>query len=291
MSGPGDQRRGDVGGTRRAGGLGAEAGPQKGPRRPLAQHTVALIRTAIYSATATAYFLIVTTLSLYVFFLSPERGRSALNAWAATDLWLLRVICGQRIEVLGRDNIPQGAAFVAAKHQAAWETLALVPLLPRGVIILKRELLNIPIYGWYARHFGMIPIDRGGGAATLKQLARDAEAALAKGLQIVIFPEGSRRLVGAPPDYKSGAIFLYERLGVPMVPVALNSGLLWPRRRFVRYPGTVTVSFLPAIPPGFDRREARTRLIDAIETETDRLVARSTVGAGTRGVDRAARAA
>ena len=161
----------------------------------------------------------------------------------------------------------------AAKQQAAWETTALFPMLSKGVIILKKELLRIPVYGWYASHYGMIPVDRSGGSAALKQIAEDGRKAVARGHQILIFPEGTRQLIGAPPDYKPGAIFLYQQLKVPIVPVALNSGLLWPRRRMVRYPGIITVSFLPAIPPGLPRAEAQERMQSAIERETDRLVA------------------
>jgi 1-acyl-sn-glycerol-3-phosphate acyltransferase len=222
---------------------------------------------------ATVFFVFMSVAMSWVLLFPRGRPRWALDSWAAADLLILRVIVGQRTRVLGRENIPAGPALVAAKHQAAWETMALLPLLPSGRIILKKELLSIPLYGAFARHFGMIAVDRSAGAAALKQLATDAEAVLAQGAQIVIFPEGTRRTIGAPPDYKPGAIFLYDKLGVPMVPVALNSGLLWPRGRFVRYPGTVTVSFLPAIPPGIDRKVAQRRLIDAIETETARLVA------------------
>ncbi|MEO1103019.1 MAG: lysophospholipid acyltransferase family protein [Pseudomonadota bacterium] len=244
----------------------------KGPRRPGLQHVVALVRSAIYSVVATTYFLVTTTLCAWVMFFPADKMRGFLLWWARGDMWLLRVICGQRVEIRGAENRPTGAALVASKHQSAWETLALIPLLPRGVIILKKELLQIPVYGWYASYYGMIPVDRSGGPSALKQLAIDAKAAIDDGFQIVIFPEGTRQLVGAPPDYKPGAIFLYERLKVPMVPVALNSGLLWPRRRFVRYPGTITVSFLPAIPPGLKRGEAKERLQTAIERETDRLI-------------------
>lgn len=252
---------------------GATADDPQGPRRDGLAHAVALVRSAVYSAVATVFFVLVTLAMSPVLLFPKSRTRWALNGWAAADLVLLRVIVGQRIRVLGRENIPAGPALVASKHQSAWETMALLPLLPNGRVILKKELLSIPLYGAFARHYGMISVDRSAGAAALKQLAIDAERVIADGGQIVIFPEGTRRALGAPPDYKPGAIFLYDRLGVPIVPVAVNSGLLWPRHRFVRYPGTVTVSFLPPIPPGLDRKVAQRRLIDAIETETARIVA------------------
>lgn len=247
----------------------------KGPRRSGPAHAVALVRSLVYSVVATLVFILASLAMSWALLLPADRTRFAFTSWARIDLFLMRVILGQRMVVLGRENIPPGAALVASKHFAQWETVALVPLLPNGRIILKKELLSIPLYGAYARHYGMIAVDRSAGASALKQLATDSAAVLAEGAQIVIFPEGTRRPVGAPPDYKPGAVFLYERLGVPMVPVALDSGLLWPRRRFVRYPGTITVSFLPPIPPGLDRKTAQRRLVDAIETETARLVARA----------------
>lgn len=250
-------------------------------RTPL-RHAVAILRSALYSVLATVSFVAIAIASLPVFLLPPERGRFTLLLWARIDLLLLRLIVGQRTTVLGSHNIPSGPAIVAAKHQSAWETIALIPLVPNGTFILKQEILGIPLFGAYAKFFGMIPVDRAAGPSALKRLAVDAKVALERGMQLVIFPEGTRRALGAAPDYKPGAIFLYERLGVPMVPVALNSGLFWPRGKFVRYPGTVTVSFLPAIPPGLSRTEARATLIAAIETETDRLVALSrTVERGT----------
>ncbi|GAB5374786.1 MAG: lysophospholipid acyltransferase family protein [Acuticoccus sp.] len=252
----------------------AKAAPdEKGPRRDDLPHAIALVRSAIYSVAATLFFLFATAASAWVVFFPSNRTRFMLRWWAAGDLVLLRVICGQRIEVRGAHNKPDGPALVASKHQSAWETMALVPMLPRGAIILKKELLRIPIYGWFARYYGMIPVDRNGGSSALRRLAQDARAALAKGFQIVIFPEGTRRVISAPPDYKAGAFYLYDQLKVPIVPVALNSGLLWPRHRFVRYPGTITVSFLPAIEPGLPRAEVKARLMRAIERETDRLVA------------------
>lgn len=246
---------------------------EKGPLRPFPAHAVGLVRRTLYTVVATTWFIAITVFGLWMLLLPPARMRGAFTAWARSDLWLMRVLCGQSMVVLGRENIPSGPALIAAKHQSAWETLALLTLLPDGAIIMKKELMRIPLFGWYARHFGMIPVDRSAGTRALRQLAEDAGRVLAEGRQIVIFPEGTRRLVGAPPDYKPGAIFLYEKLGVPMVPVALNSGKLWPRGRYVRYPGTVTVSFLPAIPPGLDRKTTQARLIEAIETESDRLAA------------------
>ena len=120
-------------------------------------------------------------------------------------------------------------------------------------MVLKRELMLIPLFGWFAHKFRMIPVDRGAGTTALKRLIGRAKEAVRQGRQVVIFPEGTRRTPGAPPDYKPGAVALYLNLGVPCVPLALNSGVFWPRRKFMRYPGTILMEFLPAIPPGLPR--------------------------------------
>ncbi|MCB1507370.1 MAG: 1-acyl-sn-glycerol-3-phosphate acyltransferase [Hyphomicrobiaceae bacterium] len=193
--------------------------------------------------------------------------------WAKSSLWLTKVIAGIDYRIEGRENLPQGAAIVAPKHQSAWETFAVVPLLKSPVFILKKELMWVPLFGWYLARFGSIPVDRGKGGAALRAMSEAAVDALEKGRQIVIFPEGTRRPVGAEPRYKFGVARIYAMLGVPVVPVALNSGLYWPRRKMRRYPGTVTVKVLPAIAPGHDPETFLKELETAIETETDRLVA------------------
>lgn len=236
-------------------------------------YALAFVRTALYSVLATLAFLVMTLACTPVLLIPPERTRFLFRAWASVDLTILRLVVGQRLRILNPHNKPQGPALVCAKHQSAWETLALVPLLPMGAIILKKELLKIPLYGHYAKHYGMISVDRSAGAGALKPLAADAKAAVDRGMQIVIFPEGTRRSLGAPPDYKPGALFLYDKLQVPIVPVALNSGVFWPRGKYVKYPGTITVSFLPAIPAGLTKAEAKARLVAAVEDETARLVA------------------
>lgn len=197
----------------------------------------------------------------------------ALAVHARFELWLLRVIVGTKLEVRGHDKLPQGACLVASKHQSAWDTFALIPLLRDPAYLMKRELFWIPFHGWFSHKFGMIPVDRDKGAAALRGMLREAKKRIADGREIIIFPEGTRRAPGAPPDYKTGVALLYDALKVPCVPVALNSGVFWPRRSFRRYPGTIVIEFLDPIPPGLPKAEFLERLQQAIETASDRLLA------------------
>jgi 1-acyl-sn-glycerol-3-phosphate acyltransferase len=206
--------------------------------------------------------------------LMPRRAILAMaRLWARTTLWLLRSICSIDVEWRGLEKIPRGGILVAAKHQSTWETFALLTLFPDPTYIIKRELLWVPFFGWYARHGGMIPVDRGGGKAALSSMADGARRALGEGRQIIIFPEGTRRAAGADPKYKFGVAHLYAEAGVPCVPIALNSGLFWPRRRFLRFPGTVRVQVLDPIPPGVERNLFFAKLQEDIEAATARLSA------------------
>ena len=209
------------------------------------------------------------------FFLATPRSwaMAALKAWATTSLWWLKVICRTRMEVRGREHIPEEGALVAGKHQSTWETFAILPLFADPAVVLKKELTYIPFFGWFIFKFRMIPVEREAGPSALRAITARAQAAVAMGRQIIMFPEGTRRAPGASPDYKPGATALYLKLGKPCVPFALNSGLYWPRRKFLRRPGTIIVEFLPAIPPGLPRRDFERRLIEAVETTTARLEA------------------
>ena len=208
------------------------------------------------------------------FFITPRKWAiRALQAWARTSLWWLRVICGTGIEVRGLQNIPAGAILVAGKHQSFWETFAILPYLDDPCMVLKKELTWIPFFGWFIFKFRMIAVERSAGSAALRKLMARGVAELARGRQIVIMPEGTRRAPDAAPDYKPGAAALYATLGCPCLPFALNSGLYWPRRKFWRYPGTIILEFLPVIPAGLPRRAFQERLQNAIETATTRVVA------------------
>ena len=219
--------------------------------------------------------------------LLPRRALLAVTvAWATTALWLMRVVAGTRYEITGRENIPAGGMVVAAKHQSFWETFVMMMLFKDPVFILKRELLWIPFFGWCLRKFRMIPVDRGGRARALAQVTRRAKVELRdNGRQLLIFPEGTRRPAGAPPAYKFGVAHLYGELKLPCLPVALNSGLFWPRRKFLRRPGTIRLEILPPIAPGLDKAAFQALLQDTIETASDRLLAQGRSELARLGLD------
>lgn len=218
------------------------------------------------------------------FLFGPRRWAMAgLKLHARISVWFLRMICGTKMEVRGTGNLPSAPVIVAAKHQSAWDTFALIPLMRDPALIMKAELLSIPVYGWYCRKFEMIAIRRELRGAALRQMLRDVKERASKGREILIFPEGTRREPGASPDYKPGVLLLYDDLKAQVCPLALNSGVFWPRHSLLRYPGTIVVEFLPPIPPGLPRREFLARLEAAIETATDRLVSEAYLELAERG--------
>ena len=193
--------------------------------------------------------------------------------WGRSSLWLLRVICDLNVEFRGLEKIPRGPLIVAAKHHSTWETFALLSLFADPTFIIKRELMWIPLFGWFAWKGGMIPVRRGAGSAALADMAVLARSEIRRGRQLIIFPEGTRRAASAEPRYKIGVAHLYAGIGVPCIPVALNSGLFWRRRSFLRLPGTVRVEFLDPIPPGLEMPVFFERLKNDVETATARLIA------------------
>jgi 1-acyl-sn-glycerol-3-phosphate acyltransferase len=206
-------------------------------------------------------------------FFGPRRiFMNIVKLWGHTSLWLLRVLAGTRIEVRGREKIPAGGALVAAKHQSLWETFALLTLFDDPTFILKRELMWIPFFGWYLWKAGSVPVNRKAGSQALIQMTARAKEEAQHGRQIIIFPEGTRRPAGAPAAYKYGVAHLYQNLGFPCIPVALNSGLYWPRRQFIRRPGTILVEILDPIAPGMPREEFFKLMQERVEDATNRLL-------------------
>jgi 1-acyl-sn-glycerol-3-phosphate acyltransferase len=232
-----------------------------------------LFRSIAFNAIFYLNTLIHLIIGLPTFFLPYRAIIAVAKSWGRTNLMLLRLVAGIDCEIRGRDKIPNGPIIAAIKHQSAWETFALISLFDNPVFIVKRELLWIPVFGWLMVKGRMVPVDRGAGSQALIAMAERARIELADNRQLIIFPEGTRRPAGAEPRYKLGVAHLYVAEGVPCVPIALNSGLFWPRRSIRLRPGKVVVEILDPIAPGLDKDAFFKRLQSDIETATARLIA------------------
>jgi 1-acyl-sn-glycerol-3-phosphate acyltransferase len=232
-----------------------------------------LLRSLVFHA---AFYLATATLAIVglpFLAMSRHRVQDFAKFWTGSAVWLLEKICGIKIVWHGLENLPRGACIIASKHQSALETLALTTKGSDFGFILKRELMAIPVFGWYLKGAGQLGIDRSKRVHALTDLARQAREAVAQGRQIIIFPEGTRKTVGSPPQYKPGVAHIYVETGTVCVPVALNSGLFWQRRGLSIHPGRVTIAFLEPIAPGLDRLGFMQLLESRIETATAELIA------------------
>ncbi|HYG85703.1 MAG TPA: 1-acyl-sn-glycerol-3-phosphate acyltransferase [Azospirillum sp.] len=210
---------------------------------------------------------------LWMLLLPRDQMMAVVRWYLRTIAWLERTILDLRYEVRGLENLPaKGSYILAAKHQSAWETMKLHAILGDPAIVLKRELTWIPTWGWYAKKARMIAVDRGARGRAITSLIENSKPVRDEGRPIVIFPQGTRVAPGTYRNYRVGVGMLYEQLGLPIVPMALNAGLYWPRRSFIKRPGTIVVEILPPILPGLPRPVAMQELEDRLEAATDRLV-------------------
>jgi 1-acyl-sn-glycerol-3-phosphate acyltransferase len=231
------------------------------------------LRSLVFNVLFYALFVLLALVALPTFLMPRAAMLKVASWWAGISIFLMRVVCGIRVEFRGVEKIPKGPLIVASKHQSMWETISLLHFFESPFFVLKRQLQFIPLFGLFLIKTDMIAIDRSAGHRALLAVMRRAAEEVRRGRQFVIFPEGTRRPVGAPPQYKAGVGLIYSDCGVPCLPVALNSGLFWPRRTFMRYPGTLVVEFLDPIPPGLKRDEFLKRVEGVIEEATDRIVA------------------
>lgn len=228
-------------------------------------------RSAVFAALALLWSVATSLLYVPLLLIPRRQFQRAAALWCRGLIVLLRLCCGLDWRLEGREHLPAGPAIFAVKHQSAWDTLVWHLLLPDPVYILKRELLGIPFLGWYLRKAGNIAIDRAAGVRAIRSMLPAANKALAEGSQIIVFPEGTRAEPGVRRPYQPGVAALYARADVPLVPVALNSGLFWGRQHFRKRPGVITLQILPSIPPGLPRAAFLAELERRIETATDSL--------------------
>ncbi|RYY27816.1 MAG: 1-acyl-sn-glycerol-3-phosphate acyltransferase [Sphingomonadales bacterium] len=206
--------------------------------------------------------------SIPIVLLAPVSGlfgakplRRHCDGWAAYMLWCARWIMGIHVRIEG--EMPTSPVFFAAKHESNFEAIDLTRRLGAPAPVMKRELTKIPVWGWAAQKYGGIVADRAASAAALRSMMRDAAIAKAEGRSVLIFPEGTRTLPGDSPEIRSGFAGLYRILGLPVVPIAVKSGHVWPRKG-LKHPGTVVFSFGEPIPPGLPRPEIEARVYEAI---------------------------
>lgn len=212
---------------------------------------------------------VATAILGFPFLIFKRFGFFISRAWSYTVLLVLRFTIGTKFKVEG--DVPTKPVLILSKHQSAWETIAYNHIIHRPAFILKEELMWIPFFGLYLKAVGMIALDRRGTLQALKKLIRDSKKVIARDRLIIMFPEGTRSAPGSKGSYKKGAFLLYKNLGVSVVPVALNSGVFWPRRTFMKYKGTITVKFLPPIPPGLSEKEFMHKIEEKIEQESLKL--------------------
>jgi len=232
---------------------------------------VIFLRSLLFNIAFFLWAMVSAVIFSPLFLFSPRASQLSGRPWANGALLLARLICGITYEVRGREHITNEPVIYASKHQSAWDTLIFLALLHRPAYILKRELLRIPLWGWYLWRMQMIAIDRSAGASSIKSMIKQSKTALENGRTIVIYPEGTRTRPGATPDYHPGILALYSQLKVPTVPVALNSGSYWGKDAFTKYPGKIIIEFLPSIPPGLPKEEFRAQLQETIETASNKL--------------------
>lgn len=230
------------------------------------------LRSLIYFLLQVIITPIFTLIAILSFPLHPVTRYKLISGWALTMLWLMRVICGIRMQVRGAENIPQQPCIVLCKHQSAWETMALQKVFPPQVWVLKRELLLVPFFGWGLAMTSPIAIQRSDGKGAVKQLLQQGKQRMALGFCVVIFPEGTRIPYGQRGKYKIGGALLAASSGASVVPVAHNAGKLWPKNSFLKHPGVITMSIgVPIDPAGLKAEEINQRAEDWIEMEVTQL--------------------
>jgi len=223
-------------------------------------------------------FILTTALQLVFwtpvyFFLPREDGWKVVKLWAWITLWMQYLIVGTRFDFRGTEHIPKTGGFIlACKHQSSWETYTVVPFLADPSYILKRELMFVPIFGWFAWKMKVISVNRGKKSEALKDMARTARQQYEDGRQIVIYPEGTRKFAFDEPSYKYGITHMYTNVNARVLPAALNSGLFWPRRGWMLYKGTCVLEFMPVIEPGLDGKDFAKKLETTIEEKTSQLM-------------------
>jgi 1-acyl-sn-glycerol-3-phosphate acyltransferase len=232
------------------------------------------LRSIIFD-TAVVILTVVVALSmpfLWLFNASSATVRAVSQVWAGGIMFLMKYVVGLDYREIGRDNIPQGPCIIACNHQSLWETAALCVIFSDASIVAKKELRKLPLVGWFLERYPMILVDRSAGRQALRQMNDEARRAIGEGRKVLIFPQGTRQAVDEPMIFQpAGVAALYTNLGVPVLPVAHNSGLFWGKKTLIIHSGIITLSYLPPIPPGLDRKAFQAQLERVIAAEAEQL--------------------
>ena len=218
-------------------------------------HYLNILRSIVFYFILTLWILIFPTLLTPIRWLKPEFSKTIAFYWLKGVVVLARIICGIRYALKGQENIPHEAAIFACQHQSAWETFLFPTILHLPMMVVKIELLRIPIFGAYLKYIGMAAIDRKAGVSALTQITNKAKSALSQGRNVLVFPEGTRIAPGSRGKIQAGIAALYENCSAPIIPVTHNAGLLWPKTNLIKKPGLVTVTFHPALPKNLSKTE------------------------------------
>ena len=232
------------------------------------------LRSVIFIAAVLIWTIVMslTVPFLWLFNANSSTVRAVSQVWARGIMSVFKVVLGLDYREVGRDNVPDGPCIVACNHQSLWETAALSMIFPDASIVAKKELSRVPVVGWFLQRYPMILVDRSAGRQALRQMLDEAKGAIAEGRKVLLFPQGTRQAIGEPMTFQwAGISALYGGLDVPVVPAACNSGLFWGKKTFMIHSGTVTLSFLPPIAPGLQRKEFQERLERMISEESEKL--------------------
>ena len=229
-------------------------------------------RSIIFYLLLYMWTLTLGVLALPYLLLPSSYVRSLANLWISGILELLKLTCGITYEIKNIENIPDRAVIVASKHQSAFETLLLFRLVKNSIFIHKRELFLIPIFGLYLKKSNMISINRNEGAKAIRKMLNEVKQNILNGYSIIIFPEGTRKKPGDPPDYKTGIAGIYKESEAEVLPVAVNSGNYWPKHTFIKKPGKIIIKFLKPIPSKLEKSEFLKKIESVIEDETNKII-------------------
>ena len=231
-----------------------------------------ILRSIIFYIFLSVWTIFMGIICLPFLFISMIYIHKPINLWILGIFKLLETTCNITHEVKGMENIPEYSILVASKHQSAFETFALFFYINKSIFIHKKQLFFIPIFGQYLKKTNMISINRSEGTASMRKMLKEAKLKMSAGYSIIIFPEGTRKIPGDKPDYKTGFIGIYNETESEILPVAVNSGRYWPKHIFIKNSGKIIIKILKPIPAKLKKDEILEKIESVIEEETNKII-------------------